>query len=229
MSGVEALLRWNHPEEGVIPPDQFIPLAEETGLILPIGGWVLNQACQDGATWEREGTPLRVCVNISGEQFKRGDLVEVVRSALTQSELSPELLELEITEGVMLADFPTVKETLRQLKGLGVRIALDDFGTGYSSLSYLKHLPLDRLKIDRSFVQGLPDDAEDRAIVELIINVANHLRLEVIAEGIETEPQKNLLAELNCGEIQGYLISRPVAKEEIGVLLERYGGRKIGV
>lgn len=220
--GVEALVRWDHPEDGLIPPIQFIPLAEETGLILPIGNWVLERACRDGTAWRQAGSPLRICVNISGEQFRRGDLAAEVRGALTVSGLPPELLELEITEGVMLTDFPVVKETLLQLKALGVRVALDDFGTGYSSLSYLKHLPLDRLKIDRSFVQGLPDDPEDRAIVELIINVANHLRLDVIAEGIEQESQRAALAELKCEEIQGHLISPPVAMEKIAGLLERF-------
>ncbi|WEN40652.1 putative signaling protein [Thauera sp. GDN1] len=213
--GVEALVRWEHPGRGTIMPDRFIPLAEEIGLIRPIGEWVLNTACAQARAWEREGRPVRVAVNLSGQQISTDGLVDAVRDALDRSGLSPRLLELEITEGHILKRVDHCIDTLRKLKGLGVTLAIDDFGTGYSSLSYLKRLPVDRLKIDRSFVEGVPADHDDTAIVATILAMARNLGLAVIAEGVETEDQLRHLSAAHCDEYQGYLLGRPVPADAI--------------
>ncbi|MHB8788138.1 MAG: putative bifunctional diguanylate cyclase/phosphodiesterase [Thauera sp.] len=217
--GVEALVRWEHPERGTITPDRFIPLAEEIGLICQIGEWVLDTACSQARAWEHEGRPLRVAVNLSGQQVSTDGLVNVVRGALERSGLSPRLLELEITEGHILKRVEHCIDTLRELKGLGITLAIDDFGTGYSSLSYLKRLPVDRLKIDRSFVEGVPADHDDTAIVATILAMARNLGLAVIAEGVETEDQLRHLSAARCDEYQGYLLGRPATAAAIDARL----------
>ncbi|MDX5411414.1 MAG: EAL domain-containing protein [Thauera sp.] len=213
--GVEALVRWQHPERGTITPDRFIPLAEEIGLICQIGEWVLDTACAQARAWERAGRPLRMAVNLSGQQISTDGLVDAVRGALDRSGLSPCLLELEITEGHILRRVEHCIDTLRALKALGITLAIDDFGTGYSSLSYLKRLPVDRLKIDRSFVEGVPADHDDTAIVATILAMARNLGLEVIAEGVETEDQLRHLTAAHCDEYQGYLLGRPEPADAI--------------
>lgn len=213
--GVEALVRWQHPERGLVPPDRFIPLAEDIGLIGQIGEWVLNTACAQARRWELQGRPLRVAVNLSGQQVSKGDLFDTVESALQRSGLSPHLLELEITEGHILKGVEGCILTLRRVKTLGVTLAIDDFGTGYSSLNYLKRLPVDRLKIDRSFVEGIPLDRDDVAIVATILSMARNLGMEIIAEGVETTAQLGHLVTAQCTEYQGYLLGRPVPVDEL--------------
>ncbi len=219
--GVEALLRWRHPTLGSVPPCEFIPLAEESGLIHAIGRWVLQQACRDAVRWRNLGKPLRVSVNISGVQFTRGDLLQHVESALAQSGLAPEYLELEITEGVMLHDLSYTTSVLNQLCQRGITIALDDFGTGYSSLTYLKRLAVSRLKIDRSFVSEM-DACDEVAISQLIIQLGRLLRLRVIAEGIETESQYRRLSEMGCDEGQGFLVAKPLELDDFETWLQAH-------
>lgn len=210
--GMEALLRWQHPELGLVCPSDFIPLAEDTGLIVPIGEWVLHTACAQNKKWHEEGWPsMRISVNLSARQFEQLQLVEIITEALSETGLAPEQLELELTESAIMKNTETAIETLHRIKKTGVRIAIDDFGTGYSSLSYLKQLPIDVLKIDRSFVCESTTAPDDAAIVMAIIGLAHTLNLKVIAEGVETEEQLAFLRLLKCDEIQGYLCSRPLA------------------
>jgi diguanylate cyclase (GGDEF)-like protein len=209
---VEALVRWEHPTDGMIMPDQFIPVAEETGLIVPLGEWVLGQACRQTQTWRREHPQLShlgVSVNLSGRQIAQSDLVTVVANVLTDTGLPPGHLALEITESVLMADAEYAITVLRGLKNLGVLLSIDDFGTGYSSLSYLKKFPVDILKIDRSFVDGLAVEDHDSAIVQATINLAHSLGLTTVAEGTETPEQVRALTNLGCDKAQGYLFSRP--------------------
>ncbi len=216
MVGVEALLRWQHPLLGMVAPDQFIPLAEKTGLIIPIGEWVLRTACEQSQAWLRAGlAPLRMAVNLSPRQFRQPDLVQMVARIVGETGQDPRLLDLEITESALMENVELAVETLLALKALGIRVCIDDFGTGYSSLSYLKRFPLDVLKIDRSFIMGLPDDGDDAAIINAILAMARHLQLEVIAEGVETEQQKDYLLFQQCASMQGYLFSRPLPGEEL--------------
>jgi diguanylate cyclase (GGDEF)-like protein/PAS domain S-box-containing protein len=215
----EALLRWRHPERGAVPPLEFIALAEDNGLIIPIGKWVLRTACADAARWQQAGMPLRVAVNLSPLQLRDPDLVDSVRAALAETQLAPDLLELEITEGALMEDTDQTMATLGALRQLGVRVALDDFGTGYSSMSYLKRMPLSNLKIDRSFVNGLPADAEDYAIVRAILSLAKSLGFSVTAEGVETREQVRALRNMACDTLQGYYFSRPVPAAEIPALV----------
>ena len=214
--GVEALVRWQHPERGLIPPDRFIPIADESGLIVDIGGWVLTKACSQMRAWHDQGfTGLSIAVNVSAVQFGQPRLLEVVRRTLDESRLDPRCLTLEITEGVLMQDAETAVGMLRALKNMGVKIAVDDFGTGYSSLTYLKRFPIDVLKIDRSFVRDLVDDEDDAAIVRAIIALAKSLHLTTVAEGVETAEQANLLRAQQVERFQGYYFSRPLSEEKI--------------
>ncbi|MGY5809063.1 EAL domain-containing protein [Rhizobium sp. LEGMi198b] len=212
--GAEALVRWNHPSEGLVYPGDFIALAEETGLIMPIGEWVLQTACRQAKAWQDKGLePIRISVNVSARQFQEKCLMETVANALSESGLDPTWLELEITESLIMKDLASSIARMHELEKLGVKLAVDDFGTGYSSLSALKRFPLSRLKIDRSFIADIPHDADDMAITSAIISLAQKLDLEVIAEGVETEEQARFLVDSGCNEIQGYLFSRPVEEE----------------
>jgi diguanylate cyclase (GGDEF)-like protein len=219
--GVEALLRWRHPERGNVPPSTFIPVAEQTGLIVPIGKWVLNEACRQGKAWADVGLPLEVSVNISGLQFRDADFVGSVTDALQASRLAPALLVLEATETIMLEDQNATLAVLRVLKQIGVRIAIDDFGTGYSSFAYLKKFPLDTLKIDASFVRDIEADSGDHAIVSAIVAMADTLGLRTLAEGVETARQNELLMALGCVRMQGYLYSRPVPAADVPAAIDR--------
>jgi PAS domain S-box-containing protein len=227
IAGVEALIRWKHPELGMVPPSQFIPVAEETGLIVQIGEWVLETACRQNHAWQRAGyPPVHVAVNIASLHFRQGGLIDSVARALHDTGLDPEWLELEVTESMLMEKVnsqgeDTALETLFKLKDMGVRLAIDDFGTGYSSLSYLKRFPLDTLKIDRSFVKDLPRDAEDAAIAKAVIAMARSLKLAVVAEGVETAEQLAFLQQHGCDLVQGYLFSRPVPGEEFATMLGR--------
>ncbi len=217
--GVEALARWRHPELGLVEPNRFIPIAEQSNLILQIGKWVLNTACAQNVAWQRAGlAPIRVAVNVSARQF-RAELLETVASALRETGLAPDWLELEITEGLLVEDPQAASAVLAELRALGVHVAIDDFGSGYSSLSYLKHFPLDRLKIDRSFVRDLSIDPDDAAIARAIIALAHSLDLKVVAEGVETPRQLAFLREHRCDAVQGFLYSVPVAPEALATLL----------
>jgi diguanylate cyclase (GGDEF)-like protein len=210
--GMEALLRWRHPERGLVSPADFIPLAEEIGLITPIGAWVLETACRQNIEWQRKGLPkLRVAVNLSAVQFRQQNLPEFVADVLAQTGLDPSCLELEVTESVVMHNAKEAAQILEKLHAQGIHISIDDFGTGYSSLSYLKQFHLDTLKIDRSFVRDISSDADDAAIVRSVIALAHSLRLGVIAEGVETAEQLAYLESLDCDEYQGYLRSKPLA------------------
>ena len=218
--GVEALLRWFNGVLGGVPPSSFIPLAEECGLIVPIGRWVLHQACRQAKAWQAQGyAPIPVAVNLSAMQFRRADMVATVREALEASGLSPQWLELELTESLLMQSGAQVENTLAELKALGVRMSIDDFGTGYSSLAYLKRFPVDCLKIDRSFVNDLIDDPDDAAIVRAVIQLGRSLRLDVIAEGTETHEQLDVLRAEGCVAAQGYVFSPPLPAEALGDIL----------
>jgi diguanylate cyclase (GGDEF)-like protein/PAS domain S-box-containing protein len=219
--GVEALIRWKHPKRGILLPDEFIPLAEETDLILPLGDWVLETACAQIALWaEGKGTAqVKVAVNMSARQFRRPDFVKKVLSILERSGANPQNLELELTEGMLLDNVEDVIAKMTALKSHGVRFSLDDFGTGYSSLSYLKRLPLDLLKIDRSFIRDMVANAASGAIVQAIVSMSRAMGLAVIAEGVETEQQRDFLSRLGCHSIQGYLFGHPLPLEEFNLLL----------
>jgi diguanylate cyclase (GGDEF)-like protein len=213
--GVEALIRWRHPTRGMIAPDTFIPLAEETGLIVPIGRWVLTEACKQAAVWHDESRSVQVSVNVSARQLDHKDLLEDVQGALTDSELEPSALTLEITETALMRDADSTTQQLTKLKGLGVQIAIDDFGTGYSSLAYLRQFPVDVLKIDRTFVTGLCDSADSRALAHTLIALGKTLGLETLAEGIEDPAQLEILKHEQCDLGQGYLFARPLTVEDI--------------
>ncbi|MFK8332620.1 EAL domain-containing protein [Pseudomonas sp. BJa5] len=224
LHAAEALVRWQHPQWGMVPPGDFIGLAEETGLIAPMGEFVLRQACWQACEWQRQGLePIRVSVNLSVYQLRQGKLVSLVRQVLDESGLAPHLLELELTESQLLDSVEHIISTFRQLHDLGVKLAIDDFGTGYSSLSYLKRFPVDYVKIDQAFIRGLAVGSEDAAITRAIIVMAKSLNLKVVAEGVETLEQLQFLREQGCNEVQGYLISRPVpATELVGLLCADY-------
>jgi diguanylate cyclase (GGDEF)-like protein/PAS domain S-box-containing protein len=225
ITGVEALLRWNNQELGAISPAQFIPIAEESGLIVPIGDWVLRTACAQMRAWHELGHSMNIAVNLSPRQFRQKDLVSGVARALQQTGLAPRHLELEITEGTAMANAEQAIRVLGELHGLGVKLSVDDFGTGYSSLAYLKRFPLDSLKIDRSFVIDLGSDANSDAIVRATIALAQSLKLKVVAEGVETEAQRDFLDRADCDEMQGYLFSRPLPAAALLALVERAGAK----
>jgi diguanylate cyclase (GGDEF)-like protein len=210
VTGVEALLRWCSRELGKIPPSQFIPIAEETGLIVPIGRWVLQAACRQNVEWQRRGLPpLVMCVNLSPRQFRDPRLHDDIVAALVETGMAPELLELEITESMLMSNLEQAVEKADAIKQLGVRLAIDDFGTGYSSLSQLKRFPIDTLKVDRSFIRDLPTNTEDKAITEAIIAMGRTLGVTIVAEGVETAAQQAFLAERACDEMQGFFFSEP--------------------
>jgi diguanylate cyclase (GGDEF)-like protein/PAS domain S-box-containing protein len=204
--GFEALVRWQHPARGMVSPGEFIPLAEDSGLIVPLGEWILREACREAASWPN---PLRIAVNLSPVQFRHGDLPTLVHTVLLETGLAADRLELEITEGVLIGDFARALSILRRLKNLGVRIAMDDFGTGYSSLSYLQSFPFDKIKIDQAFIANLEHNPQSAAIIRAVIGLGRGLELPVVAEGVETKAQLAFLAGEACNEVQGYLIGRP--------------------
>lgn len=219
--GYEALIRWNHPTKGLIFPDEFISLAEETGLIVPIGKWVLRTACLQLKRWNDDGyTDITMSVNISSRQFKDRDFVKLVEDVIEATGINPNCLELEITETIALDDIDYTIDIIRELGNIGVKFSLDDFGIGYSSMSYLKRLPVSNIKIDKSFLQTVLEDQSDQKIIQTIITLAQHLNLNVIAEGVEKFEQEEFLKESNCYKAQGYLYSKPVPKEVAQLLLE---------
>ncbi len=220
--GVEALVRWRHAERGVVSPNEFIPLAEETGLIVPIGEWVLRTACNQARHWQKLGRrPVRIAVNLSAKQFKDENLSQIVLSALHDTGLDPRLLELELTEGTLMDDAKATLATLEQLRGIGVYLSIDDFGTGYSSMNYLKRFDVRALKIDRSFISGLPQDSENAAITRAIIAMAHGLKMIVVAEGVETGEQLVLLEEYGCDLVQGFYLGRPAPPEAVSGMLQK--------
>jgi EAL domain-containing protein (putative c-di-GMP-specific phosphodiesterase class I) len=215
---LEALLRWQHPQKGLISPSQFIGLAEEIGLIMPLGEWVLRRACTDATSWPGE---IKVAVNLSPVQFKYGGLANAVRSALAQSGLPPTRLELEITESVLLEKTETSLSTLKELRDLGVAISMDDFGTGYSSLSYLRSFRFDKVKIDRSFITDLTKGEDSLAIVRAIADLGRSFGMITVAEGVETEEQLRCLEQEGCSQVQGYLLSRPEPASQVATIIRR--------
>lgn len=217
---VEALIRWMHPTLGMISPLKFIPTAEETGLIVPIGDWVLREACRQNKAWQDAGLPhMNICVNISARQFKEKNLMARVVSALQDSGLEAKYLELELTESLIMQDVEQAVATMAELQSLGVQFSIDDFGTGYSSLSALKTFPVARLKIDKSFIDHLPNSESDKAVASAVISLGQKLNLRVIAEGVETDEQVAFLRDNNCDEIQGYHFSKPIDARAIENLL----------
>ena len=216
---VEALVRWQHPTRGLIPPGRFVPLAEENGLIVRLGYWVLEEACRQARAWQLAGTPVVVAVNLTAREFQRATLIDEVAAAVNKVGLAPTWLRLEITESFAMRDADATIATLTALRQLGVKIAIDDFGTGYSSLAYLKRLPVDALKIDKSFIDDLAADTADAAIVEVIIALAHTLGLIVVAEGVETAQQAERLRALGCDLAQGYHFARPLPAEQLTLQL----------
>lgn len=223
--GAEALIRWRHPERGLVPPVDFIPLAEENGLIGPIGEWVVREACRQTRTWQQDGLiAIRVAVNLSPSQFRHGNLLDTMRKALRDTDLDPRFLEVELTEGTVMSDAEGSVAILEQLSQMGVLVSIDDFGTGYSSMSYLRRFPVDKLKIDRTFIKEIVTRPDDASIVRAIVSLAHSLRLKVVAEGVETEEQLEFLKALGCDQYQGYLFSPAVPPTEFAQLLRRSQG-----
>jgi predicted signal transduction protein with EAL and GGDEF domain len=221
ITGFEALVRWRHPERGMVSPGLFIPVAEDSGLIIPIGEWILREACREAASWPR---PMQVAVNLSPVQFRRGDVAKLVHEVLLETGLPAGRLELEITEGVLIDDFSRAISTLRRLKSLGVRIAMDDFGTGYSSLSYLQSFPFDKIKIDQSFVSRVASNPQSALIIRAVIGLGHGLSMPIVAEGVETKDQLEFLRAEGCDEVQGYFIGRPLQIDAYAAVIERQVG-----
>ncbi|HLE18037.1 MAG TPA: bifunctional diguanylate cyclase/phosphodiesterase, partial [Syntrophales bacterium] len=223
ITGFECLIRWQDPETELIPPGRFIPIAEESGLIIPITAWVLKNACAQANAWRLKGyADVRFSVNISMRQFKEKDFVATLTNILNETGLPPGCLEIELTESVIMTDVEHTLKILQDLKKLGIRLSIDDFGTGFSSLSYLKSMPIDVIKIDRSFIRDIPSDEDDIAITTAIINMAHSLEIEVIAEGVETFEQFELLRKLGCDNVQGYLFMKPASAQEAEAFVERW-------
>jgi EAL domain-containing protein (putative c-di-GMP-specific phosphodiesterase class I) len=228
--GVEALLRWHHPERGWLLPDEFIPIAEDTGLIVPLGEWVIREACAQLKRWQ--GTVLddiSIAVNVSSQQISGSNIRDVVLDAISEAEIRPQRLELEITESLMMSDVPDTIAVLKLFKDAGIRLSVDDFGTGYSCLAYLKKFPLNSLKIDRSFVQGLHENRDDAAICASILAMANELGLKVIAEGVEVEAQLEFLRQHGCDEFQGFLYSKALPEDQLVDLLRQRKTDRVNV
>jgi predicted signal transduction protein with EAL and GGDEF domain len=227
--GAEALIRWwkkdNSKAGGsYISPAEFIPIAEQSGLIVPIGAWVLKEACETAKKWHNEGKNIRIAVNVSGAQFYQADLVGYTKEILTKTGVKPDLLELEVTESVFMDDISVAVDTLKRLHELGVELAIDDFGTGYSSLSYLRQFNIDRLKIDQSFIRNALNNADDAAIAKTIISLGHSLNLKVIAEGVETKDHEKFLMDEGCDEVQGFRYSKPVPQEDFWKFVQGYNG-----
>ena len=223
--GVEALIRWIHPTKGCISPAHFIPLAEETGLIVPIGEWVIRTACQQSAEWRKKGfRDVRISVNLSAKQFQQPDLVEMITKIIEETDMNPGLLDLEITESLAMMDIELTKEILGKLKKMNINISLDDFGTGYSSLNYLKQLPINTVKIDKTFVDNITVDKGQQTIAKAVIDLSHNMALQVIAEGVETWDQYSFLKYQQCDKVQGYLFSKPLSLEEIENILKEDEG-----
>jgi diguanylate cyclase len=226
ITGAEALIRWQHPERGLVPPGQFLPIAEDCGLMVPIGQWVTREACAQARAWMDAGfPPIPVAVNISATEFRNDGYIADLKAILTDVRLEPRYLEIELTETVLMQHSHTTASMLQALKAMGVRLALDDFGTGYSSLSYLRRFPLDALKIDRSFVQEIDGDSSEAPIIKAVIDMAKSIKLRVIAEGVETSEQFSFLRGRSCDEGQGYYFSPPVVAEQFSELLKSGVGR----
>jgi EAL domain-containing protein (putative c-di-GMP-specific phosphodiesterase class I) len=222
--GAEALIRWRHPERGVVPPADFIPIAEECGLITSIGEWVVREACRQASAWRAAGLPsVRVAVNLSATQFRQGNLLEMIRSALTDADLDPQFLEVELTESSVMTDPEESIMILEQLSKMGVLVSVDDFGTGYSSMSYLRRFPIDKLKIDRGFIAEIMTRPDDASIVRAIVSLAHSLRLKVVAEGVETNEQLNFLTALGCDQYQGFHYSPALQAHDFEGLLRTRG------
>ena len=220
--GAEALVRWMHPQRGLLLPEDFIPVAEETGLISPLGEWVLQQACAQAQRWRRQGlADLTMAVNLSARQFRQGDLPQLILRTIGGSGLAPGALDLELTESTLMENLPDTVRSLEQLKALGVRLSIDDFGTGYSSLSYLKRFPVDTLKIDRSFVENIATDPRDGAITSAVIALGRSLKLSVIAEGVENEAQLAFLRKEGCDALQGFAYSPPLGAQDFEEVARR--------
>jgi diguanylate cyclase (GGDEF)-like protein len=218
----EALCRWQKPDAGIVSPAEFIPVAEDSGLILPLGEWILNTACEQNMAWQKSGLiPVSVSVNISGKQFKQNDFVKTISDAIKNSDLAPQYLELEITENILMSNEHRIIDMMKELKDMGIRISIDDFGTGYSSFNYLKRFPMDIIKIDKSFIDEIPDNTDDAAIVNAIITMARVLNLTVVAEGVEEKHQLDFLTGIKCDEIQGFYFSKPLPAAELAVLLKK--------
>jgi EAL domain-containing protein (putative c-di-GMP-specific phosphodiesterase class I) len=222
--GFEALARWHHPVRGFVPPADFIPLAEESGLIVEMGEWIMREACREAASWPM---PLQIAVNLSPAQFMHGDMVSLLHSILLETGLSPGRLELEITEGVLIEDFDRGLALLRRLKALGIRISMDDFGSGYSSLSYLQAFPFDKIKVDRAFVMNLGRNHQSAAIVRAVIGLGHGLEMSIVAEGVETQEQLSFLSDEGCDAVQGYFIGRPQPIGQYAALVGRDGGNTV--
>jgi EAL domain-containing protein (putative c-di-GMP-specific phosphodiesterase class I) len=221
ISGVEALVRWRHPLRGLLHPGSFMSVAEESGLIVPIGRWILREGCRQAVAWRQAGLPeMRIAINVSAVELRAKGFAEGVREILRETRLDPHCLELELTETFLMHDSSATATVLETLKSMGVQLALDDFGTGYSSLSYMKRFPIDTLKIDQSFVRNLASDADDASIVNAVINMGSSLHMLVVAEGVETLEQLNLLRAQDCPEAQGYYFSHPVAAPGIAQMLK---------